>query len=148
VVDLDDTSDDDSDSDGESNSDSKMASLSAEPGNEEDALRLMHEAELRIALERKRAELLEKRAKLNAYAARKKAAAQLAAENAATPSPVLISTGMTLAPPSISEAPSVSPTISRASVEFPETSVPVLDPAVDTLKDTGARYSGFAAAQS
>lgn len=121
VVDLDDTSDD-SDSDEEFDPDRDM-SLPVDPEPDHaTALRLMHEAELRIALERKKAQLLENRAKIAAYAARKKAAALLPSntETAATPSPSMVPTGLALAVPSETDKMSVSPTISRASVESPE----------------------------
>lgn len=148
VVDLDDTSDDDSDSEEDHNSDTKMKSMSAEPQiNEADALRLMHEAELQIALERKRAELLEKRAKLAAYAARKKAAAAAKAAKD-TPSPIMLSTGVSLAPPAMSDGPSVSPTISRSSIQSPEISNVTPDPPAKIAQNKGARYLRDAVSQS
>jgi hypothetical protein len=113
--------------------------MSAEPQiNEADALRLMHEAELQIALERKRAALLENRAKLAAYAARKKAAAAAKAANDTT-SPVMLSTGVSLAPPTMN-APSVSPTISKSSLQSPELSDAIPDPPAKVSRNTGARY--------
>lgn len=146
VVDLDDSSDDGSNSDVESDPDSQMRSTSADPGNEADALRLMHEAEMRIALERKMAAVAENRAKLAAFAARKKA---LAAKNAATntPSPVMLSTGVNLAPPSIPDLPSVSPTPSRSSIQTPEIInteiINTISPTTVTPQNTGAAYSGI-----
>ncbi|KAJ9116991.1 hypothetical protein QFC22_004649 [Naganishia vaughanmartiniae] len=114
VVDLDDTSDesgtdgDDDEYDGMRQSESELYM------DEATSLRLVHEAELRIALERKKAELAEKRAKLAAYAARKQAAAQLAAETATgngsvTPDPQSI--GLSVTPPAASESALATPTL-------------------------------------
>lgn len=141
VVDLGDTSDD-SDSDEESNPDRDLSpSVEPEPDHAT-ALRLMHEAELRIALERKKAQLLENRAKIAAYAAQKKAAALLSAktDTATTPSPNMIPTGLALAVPSVTEKMSVpvSPTISRASVVSPETQKAVAATLTETNNTGGA----------
>ncbi|KAJ9113904.1 hypothetical protein QFC19_000098 [Naganishia cerealis] len=114
VVDLDDTSDDsgsDRDDDDDGNRRQSDSELYMDETN---SLRLMHEAELRIALERKKAELLEKRAKLAAYAARKKAAAQFAVETAAgigSLSPNPIPTGLSPTPPVVSESALTTPLV-------------------------------------
>ncbi|KAJ9101784.1 hypothetical protein QFC21_003123 [Naganishia friedmannii] len=146
VVDLDDTSDE-SGSDGDDDEyDGIRQSESELYMDEATSLRLEHEAELRIALERKKAELVEKRAKLAAYAARKKAAAQLAAETAAgngsmTPDPR--PTGSSVTPPlAIASAPATPPLQADVPLMVHATAVSNTRVASNRTQDKGKQKEG------
>lgn len=138
VVDLDDTSDE-SGSDGDDDEyDGVRQSESELYMDEATSLRLMHEAELRVALERKKAELAEKRAKLAAYAARKKAAAQLAADTAAgngsiSPDPRLGDSSAT--PPMAYESAASGPPLRAADSSIVQTAaVPITSIATEVTE--------------